>query len=58
MARAKRISNEHEGIAWALLFLLGVIVVALIDIHMNWAGRVDRRQAELERRVQELEQRR
>jgi hypothetical protein len=51
-------STEQEGIAWALIFLFGVIVVALIDIHMNWAGRVERRQDDLERRIGELERER
>lgn len=49
--------HELEGIAWGLVFLLGVICLALIDLYWRWAKHLGERQNWLEERIEYLQRR-
>lgn len=48
-------TGEWVAIAWGLVFLLASVCVALVELYWHWAERLEGRQNDIERRLDELQ---
>lgn len=48
-------TGEWAAIAWGLVFLLAAGCVALVELYWHWAERLEGRQNEMERRLDQLQ---